>query len=235
MEETAVSDFLSILEQHRKNCEKQGKYVEAEIAKNRLEELKLHEENRKREIVKSRHIAERLGVEEAHMLEFQQFNEIWDQKMEEYEEQATDLLQTMKERHIMELQKFQEELIGKPARPKFSKELLNLRRIEECLARRKDYAEAAKVKMRCDELEAREAERCNTEKQSSMHNAEKKFVHKQSQEMNALRKRIQTGKNEQKKQRQVDLERLLQRYQNVKSELQQQHSLEWMRMEKSLR
>jgi len=34
-EDTAVQDFLQILEEHRKNCERQGKYVEAEIAKNR--------------------------------------------------------------------------------------------------------------------------------------------------------------------------------------------------------
>ena len=47
-EDSAVQDFLEILEEHRKNCERQGKYVEAEIAKNRLEELKLHEENRRR-------------------------------------------------------------------------------------------------------------------------------------------------------------------------------------------
>lgn len=47
-EDTAVQDFLEILEEHRKNCERQGKYVEAEIAKNRLDELKLHEENRRR-------------------------------------------------------------------------------------------------------------------------------------------------------------------------------------------
>ena len=44
-EDSAVQDFLQILEEHRKNCERQGKYVEAEIAKNRLEELKLHEHN----------------------------------------------------------------------------------------------------------------------------------------------------------------------------------------------
>lgn len=84
-EDSAVQDFLEILEEHRKNCERQGKYVEAEIAKNRLEELKLHEENRRREAMRSRQIAERLGVEEAHMLEFQQFNMIWDKKMAEYE------------------------------------------------------------------------------------------------------------------------------------------------------
>jgi hypothetical protein len=52
-EDSAVQDFLQILEEHRKNCERQGKYVEAEIAKNRLEELKLHEENRRKEAMRS--------------------------------------------------------------------------------------------------------------------------------------------------------------------------------------
>ena len=30
-----------------------------------------------------------LGVEEAHMLEFQQFNMVWDKKMDEYEKHAS--------------------------------------------------------------------------------------------------------------------------------------------------
>lgn len=95
-EDTAVQDFLAILEEHRKNCEAQGRYVEAEIAKNRLEELKLHEENRRKEAMRSRQIAERLGVEEAHMLEFQQFNMAWDKKMAAYEENAEKLIRAMK-------------------------------------------------------------------------------------------------------------------------------------------
>ena len=61
-EDSAVQDFLNVLEEHRKNCEAEGKYVEAEIARNRLEELRLHEENRRREAMRSRQIAERLGV-----------------------------------------------------------------------------------------------------------------------------------------------------------------------------
>jgi hypothetical protein len=48
--------------------------------------------------MRSRQIAERLGVEEAHMLEFQQFNLIWDRKMAEYESHAEELVEAMKER-----------------------------------------------------------------------------------------------------------------------------------------
>lgn len=137
-EDAAVQDFLEILEEHRKNCERQGKYVEAEIAKNRLEELKLHEENRRREAMRSRQIAERLGVEEAHMLEFQQFNLIWDKKMAEYERHAEDLVEAMKERHAAELRDYQRKLMGKQIRPKFSRDLLNLRKIQETLAKQKE-------------------------------------------------------------------------------------------------
>ena len=137
-EDSAVQDFLEILEEHRKNCERQGKYVEAEIAKNRLDELKLHEENRRREAMRSRQIAERLGVEEAHMLEFQQFNMIWDKKMQDYEEHAEQLVKAIKERHASELRDYQKKLIGKQIRPKFSKDLLNLRKIQETLAKQKE-------------------------------------------------------------------------------------------------
>lgn len=44
----ALTEFLVILEEHRKNCEEQGKYADAEIAMNRIHELKLHEENKRR-------------------------------------------------------------------------------------------------------------------------------------------------------------------------------------------
>ena len=88
--------------------------------------------------MRSRQIAERLGVEEAHMLEFQQFNMIWDRKMADYEQNAEELIEAMKERHGAELQDFQRKLMSKEMRPKFSTDLLNLRKIQETLAKRKE-------------------------------------------------------------------------------------------------
>lgn len=61
---------------------------------------------------------------------------------------------------------------------------------------------------------------------------EAKFKQSKQAELLALQKRIQTGREEQKKQRHMDLERLLQRYQNVKSELEAQQNLERIRAEK---
>ena len=91
IEDAAVVDFLRILDEHQKMCERQGKYVEAQVAKNRLQELKFHEKTRRKEAIRSRQIAERLGVEEAHMLELSQFKEAWDRKIQDYQDNVERL------------------------------------------------------------------------------------------------------------------------------------------------
>lgn len=232
-EESAVQDFITILDEHRKTAEKQGRYVEAEIARTRLHELQLHEANRKREAQRSRQIAERLGVEEAHMLEYSQFNNVWDRKMEEYETHALKLVEAMKRRHGEDLAAWQKKMIAQSQkRVKFSKELLNLRRIQDVLAKQKDYQQAALMKARADNMEASELEKLGNRKQQDLFLKEQRFKKQQKSELQALSLRVQTGREEQKKQRRLDLERLLQRYQNVKSELEAQQNLERIRMEK---
>merc|ERR1712160_23996 len=198
--EQSVQDFLRILEEHRAECEAQGKYVEAEIAKKRLDELHEHEENRQKEAMRSRQITERLGVEEAHMMEFQQFNEM--------------------------LQKSQ------PYRPKFSKELLNTRKIQETLAKMKQYSEAHKIKLKADGLEEIELEKLRSQHAHKLAAQEMQFAQRQQLELATLMKRVDTAEQEHKIQRQQDLERLLQRYQNVKAELEAQQNLERCRYDK---
>lgn len=39
--------------------------------------------------MKDRHTSERQEIEKAHLDEFNQFNEFWDQKMAEFEQEAT--------------------------------------------------------------------------------------------------------------------------------------------------
>jgi len=231
--EQSVQDFLRILEEHRAECEAQGKYVEAEIAKKRLDELHEHEENRQKEAMRSRQITERLGVEEAHMMEFQQFNAIWDKKMEEFKSNAKQLVDNMKKKHANELFRFKEKLQkSQPYRPKFSKELLNTRKIQETLAKMKQYSEAHKIKLKADRLEEIELEKLRSQHAHKLAAQEMQFAQRQQLELATLMKRIDTAEQEHKIQRQQDLERLLQRYQNVRAELEAQQNLERCRYDK---
>lgn len=61
--------------------------------------------------------------------------------------------------------------------------------------------------MKADALEAWEMERFQNIRQQELHQKESKFRQAKQMELLALQKRIQTGREEQKKQRQQDLER----------------------------
>jgi len=226
-EDQAVQDFLRILDEHRRHCEREGKYLEAETAARRLRELRQHEENRRREAMRSRQTAERLGIEEAHMLEFEQFNAIWEQRMQEYERSAEEGLEKLKEKHLAEIMAFQEEWQNKlPRKPKLSKELLNMRKIQDTLAKQERYQEAQKIKFKADEREAWELARLQDQLSQTLAAKEQRIRQKQHQELTGLAKRIQRGREEYKKLRQVELERRLQRYKNVKDDLTAKQKIE---------
>merc|ERR1711992_293832 len=61
---------------------------------------------------------------------------------------------------------------------------------------------------------------------------EEQFLHKQQLEMGGLLKRIQSGREEQKQARKSELERLLQRYHNVKTQLESQQRIIQQRVER---
>jgi len=233
-DEQSIQDFLEVLEKHRLDCEREGKYEEAETAKTRLDQLRAHEENRRREELRSQQLAERLGIEEAHMKELQEFNEIWDGKFAEFEAHAASLQSTLATRHMEEHQAYLEKLRRdtEPRTPRWSRELLNQRKIQETQARMKQYAEAGKTKAQADQVEAKEHALWKSRRDGKIATLENQFLKKQQLEMDGLLKRIQSGREEQKQARKSELERLLQRYHNVKTQTESQQKIIQQRVDK---
>lgn len=233
-DEHDIQDFLEVLEKHRLDCEREGRYEEAELARTRLQQLREHEENRRREELRSQQLAERLGVEEAHMKELQEFNEIWDRKVAEFEAHAANLQNTLGARHKAEFQAYLEKIRREtePRTPRWSKDLLNLRKIQETLAKMKKYSEAGKTKQQADAVEEKEHQMWKAKREQRIDALEEQFLHKQQLEMGGLLKRVQSGREEQKQARKSELERLLQRYHNVKTQLESQQKIIQQRVEK---
>ncbi|CAJ1401409.1 unnamed protein product [Effrenium voratum] len=223
------------LDQQRRQFEIEGKYEDAEQVKMRLELLQEKADAKRKEALRQRHLAQRLGVEEAHMKELQEFNQHWDQKVAEFEAHAASLQAQLQERHNQEFadarKKFETET--EPRNPRFSKDLLNLRKIQDTLAKMKKYSEASKTKQQADLLEAKEREAWGAKRETKIRSLEEQFLHKQSLEMTGLTKRIVSGREEQKQARKLELQRLLQRYHNVKGQLESQQKIETWRNEKA--
>lgn len=70
------------------------------------------------------------------------------------------------------------------------------------------------------------------ERQKKIIAAEAKLIQKQQNEMNALKKKLEANLNERLKLRETEHNKLLQRYQNVKKEIQNQQAIEMAKFEK---
>ena len=71
-------------------------------------------------------------------------------------------------------------------------------------------------------MEAEEREKYMNERHKKIITAEAKLINKQSMEMNALKKKLEANLNERLKLRETEHNKLLKRYQNVKSEIEKQ-------------
>ena len=223
-----VLEFLRILEQYRRKCEKEGNYLEADRAHQQLEMLRKQEEKRQQKAVRARQIAERQDVQIAHNMQYTDFNAAWDKYLEEYDRMAQIYIQQMTERHATNLLEFQRKLQSEMAErpPKWSRELLEWRRRQHMLARQMNYAEAQRIKKIADKLEEKERRGCEQLTGSVFARKDAQFRQQQQAELQALLKRIDARRKEHIKQRTLDSKRLLQRNRNVQSVLESKQAAE---------
>ena len=223
-----VLEFLRILEQYRRKCEKEGNYLEADRAHQQLEMLRKQEEKRQQKAVRARQIAERQDVQIAHNMQYTDFNASWDKYLAEYDRMAQIYIQQMTERHATNLLEFQRKLQSEMAErpPKWSRELLEWRRRQHMLARQKNYAEAQRIKKIADKLEDKERKSCENMSGGAFSRKDGQFRNQQQAELQALLKRIDARRKEHLKQRTLDSKRLLQRNRNVQAVLESKQAAE---------
>ena len=80
--------------------------------------------------------------------------------------------------------------------------------------------------MRANELEEQERQNYMEARHKKILAAEAKLMQKQQNEMNALKKKLEARMNERLKLREVEHNKILQRYQNIKKEIESKQTLE---------
>lgn len=234
-ETTTPLTLLKRLHSYRKQCESEGQYVEAQKARKKYEELRAKEEERQRRLVDQAQQLEMGEVEGAQRSQFLGFSNAWDKYMADYEATAYMSLERLKEQHGEELGVFQEQIRNQPPRIKCSRELLELRRKQEALAKLGKYEEAWKVKEDGDQLETWEQARSASLVSDSAQRQLSRLQTQQQKALQALLKRIQRDRGEQIRHRQVDSQRLIQRNKNLKADLIKKQHLEYQRAEAAIR
>lgn len=218
--ETKILDFLHLLEEYRRKCEDEGNYEEARKARAKYEELRKKESARQLSSMRMAQDQELQSVENTQKQQFAEFSAAWDNYMAEYEATAYRSLEKLKEKHMLEFQSFREKVLREARmRVKHSKELLELRKKEQTLAKQGMYDQAEVVKNKADQLEEWERARNEAQVEQMAEKKEAQLRRQQQLALAALLKRIQRDRSEQLKHRQMDSQRLMQRNKNQLNDL----------------
>ena len=229
--ETKILDFLNLLEEYRRKCEDEGNYEEARKARAKYEELRKKESSRQLSNMRMAQDQELQSVESTQKQQFAEFTGAWDNYMAEYEATAYRSLEKLKEKHMLEFQAFREKVLREARlKVKHSKELLELRKKEQTLAKQGFYDQAESVKRKADQLEEWERARNEAQIEQIAEKKEAKLRHQQQLALAALLKRIQRDRSEQLKHRQMDSQRLMQRNKNQLNDLLLKQSNETKRV-----
>ena len=104
--------------------------------------------------------------------------------MNEFQEHGLNMLTGLENKHVRDIEDNRRDLEAKLSVViKASPELLNMRKIQENLAKQKEYAEAHKVQARVQHLEREEEAKHLQTRQRKIAAAEAKLMQKQANEM----------------------------------------------------
>lgn len=122
-------------------------------------------------------------------------------------------MQALEEKHINDLTVNRQTLEEKLSQMfKSSAELLNLRKIQANLAKQKNYQQAHDIQIRANDLEEKERDLFMVEVQKKVLSSDANLMARQQNEMSALRKKLEGRMNERLKLREVEHNKILQRY-----------------------
>ena len=127
-----IREFILILEEHLHKCEKEGKFVEAELTFNKLKQFKRLENEKL--IIEAKHSSKLSKQYNEKNLndELEQFNKEKDNDLKELEEKIEIHRNEILKKHDREEIELKEYFQNKyPKQPKPPSELLNLRKILE--------------------------------------------------------------------------------------------------------
>jgi hypothetical protein len=128
-----------LLEEHQTKCESGGRFVEAEMAKQRVNQFKKIENQKLLRELKQGQDNRKKQMEEEHKIELDTFNEDQDRKLfelnEKYEEDQKNMMDAHESEIAVKTEEFNREF---PVEPKYSTEYLNLTKILEGLVKQKE-------------------------------------------------------------------------------------------------
>jgi hypothetical protein len=227
------AELLEHIEAQMLEYERNAQYIEAERARQHLESIKKRNKaNEKADLslIQREDIRLFFSMVQSHQ---EGFDSIWTEKTAQHKARADELINTLKYRHD-EQQRELYEILRKKRMPKFSVELLNMRKKQVLLAKARNYIPAEKIKRKADMLEAIEIEKIRTAAKAENQLRFQTLLKKQEFERNSLAQKLKIEKKALLEAKQQDFIRLKKRLKNAEAELKKTHIRQQLLADKKL-
>ena len=197
----------------------EGKYLEADEIKQKIEEMKKDSSYQKNDALYESQEKERQDLENDYETERKELEEKWDKKIQEFVEQGKKMEEELVESHNKKMEEYITTLTTNYPRIKYSTEYLNGRVQENKLVKQERYKEAAARKKINDQLQEQENEKYEFERSENINKNAESLGLKQEQDLNVVRARLARNYDLLVSNKEKDLARLDNKYKNKKQEL----------------
>ena len=210
---------LKQLMEEKDRLVQEGKYLEAEEIKLKINDMKRGTNYQKRDALHENQIKERQALEGDYETERKELEEKWDKKIQEFVEEGKKQEKELVELHNKKMEEYITKLTSEYPRIKYSSEYLNGRVQENKLAKQERYKEAAQRKIINDKMQQQENEKYEQERSENINKNAETLGVKQEQDLNVLRSRLARIYDKLVCKKEKDLERLNNKFKNKKQEL----------------
>ena len=197
----------------------EGKYLEADEIKEKIEAMKKDSSYQKNDALYENQEKERQDLENDYESERRELEDKWDKKIQEFVESGKKMEEDLVELHNQKMEEYVTTLTKNYPRIKYSPEYLNGRVQENKLAKQERYKEAAARKKINDELQEQENEKYEYERSENINKNAESLGIKQEQDLNVLRARLARNYDLLVSHKDKELDRLDNKYKNKKQEL----------------
>ena len=222
-EVSSQRDLLFELTQQKEKLVSEGKYLEANEVKNKINEIKNSSLYRKSQTLTETQEKQNEGLFEAFNIELHDLVEFWDNKIQDFIEKGKQAETELNEYHNQQMEELINNLTNKYPAIKYSKEYLENKSIEINLAKQERFKEAHYYRVKCDKLEEKENAKYERDRNAHIQLKAEILGNKQANEKKCLRERNETQLDLLINQKNNELNKLSQKYKNIKNELDYFH------------
>lgn len=180
-------DVYRILNEHRKECEISGDYDAARLTRERLNCMRESQYHKHKSSMEQRHDNAIEYMREEQKNEFLDVTNKWKEgEMPSHEAGRLRMIEDLRERQQVELTQFKSQLSSQVVKPKYSPEILNLKRRMQVVGVQGQYDAAQTIQKKINKLVAEQEEKHKVMITERYDRLCAQFIAKQKKEFDAL-------------------------------------------------